>query len=114
MIYILRRKKLIKINFSLDVIHDHALGWDYSTGEWRGGRSASRFPYDFGLLRDTTDTPSAGVATFNDAPAGNAATSPPPPPGSTAANVAQKEVDDVSGAGVQHGVGGEVMKPTPP
>lgn len=58
--------KLIKINFTFDVVHDHALGWDYHTGGWRGGLSAPRFPYDFGLLRDVTDTPSAGTAVFDD------------------------------------------------
>lgn len=52
--------KFMKISFGLDVVHDHALGWDATTGEWRGGRSGPRFPYDFGLVRDTTDTPSAG------------------------------------------------------
>ena len=80
--------KLMKISFNLDVVHDHALGWDFTTGEWRGGRSASRFPYDFGLIRDTTDTPSAGSATFDDAQAtGNT----PAIPGSREEAEVQKE-----------------------
>ena len=49
--------KEIKIGFSLKVVHDHSLGWDYDTGNWRGGLSAPRFPYDFGMLRDTGDSP---------------------------------------------------------
>ena len=60
--------KLIKVSFSLDVVHDHSLGWDFHSGNWRGGRTAPRFPYDFGLIRDIQDTPSAGTATFNDTP----------------------------------------------
>jgi hypothetical protein len=83
--------KLMKVTFALDVVHDHALGWDYNTGEWRGGRSASRFPYDFGLVRDATDTPSAGTATFDDAPAGQAAGEVPLPPGSPGAKMAEAE-----------------------
>jgi len=61
--------KLMSINFSLNVVHDHALGWDAATGNWRGGFAGPRFPYDFGLVRDTQDTPSAGTTTFDDAPA---------------------------------------------
>ena len=69
--------KLIKISFSLDVVHDHALGWDYETGQWRGGLSAPGFPYNFGLTRDTTDTPSVGSTQGTDASAGPAAPVPP-------------------------------------
>ena len=56
--------KFIKIGFNLDVVHDHSLGWDFNTGDWRGGLSAPRYPYDFGLLREggTSDIPSAGPA----------------------------------------------------
>ena len=60
--------KLMKVTFSIDVVHDHALGWDFHTGNWRGGSTGPRFPYDFGLTRDIQDTPSAGSATFNDTP----------------------------------------------
>tara|TARA_R110002110_G_scaffold391002_1_gene604246 strand:- start:1942 stop:2883 length:942 start_codon:yes stop_codon:yes gene_type:complete len=58
--------KLMKINFTLDVVHDHQMGWDYHTGQWRGGMGAPRFPYDFGMLRDTTDSPSAGATVSAD------------------------------------------------
>ena len=58
--------KFINIGFSINVVHDHALGWDYNTGGWRGGLTGPRFPYDFGLLRDTTDTPSVGLDTTSD------------------------------------------------
>tara|TARA_R100000008_G_scaffold81388_1_gene64564 strand:- start:324 stop:1259 length:936 start_codon:yes stop_codon:yes gene_type:complete len=49
--------KEMKISFTLKVVHDHSLGWDKDTGAWRGGLSAPRFPYDFGMFRDTGDTP---------------------------------------------------------
>lgn len=47
--------KSIKVGCSLEIIHDHRLGWDFNTGEWRGGLSAPGFPYNFGLIRDTQD-----------------------------------------------------------
>tara|TARA_A100001515_G_scaffold24044_2_gene18531 strand:- start:4256 stop:5197 length:942 start_codon:yes stop_codon:yes gene_type:complete len=47
--------KVIKLDMTLNVVHDHALGWDHSTGEFRGGKSARSFPYDFGLLRAASD-----------------------------------------------------------
>lgn len=56
--------KLMKVSFSIDVVHDHPLGWDFHTGEWRGGDQGPRFPHDFGLNRDARDTPSAGEAVF--------------------------------------------------
>ena len=70
--------KLMKVSFTLNVVHDHKLGWDFHTGQFRGGLGAPRFPYDFGLLRDTSDTPSVGATVQNDAhtPA------PKAPPGS--------------------------------
>ena len=49
--------KLMKLSMTLKVVHDHALGWDFNTGEFRGGRSAPSFPYDFGLVRESTDPP---------------------------------------------------------
>ena len=63
--------KLMTISFSLDVVHDHQLGWDYHSGEWRGGAAGPRFPYDFGLVRDTTDTPSAAETAPSSSPAAN-------------------------------------------
>lgn len=47
--------KLIKLGFSLTVVHDHSLGWDHDTGEWRGAKEGAGFPYKFGLVRDTKD-----------------------------------------------------------
>ena len=49
--------KLIKLTMTLNVIHDHSLGWDFETGEWRGGKFASSYPYGFGVQRDASDTP---------------------------------------------------------
>ena len=66
--------KLMTLTFNIDAVHDHALGWDAATGNWRGGFTGPRFPYDFGLVRDTQDTPSAGATTFDDAPASKSAT----------------------------------------
>ena len=56
--------KLIKLQCALEIVHDHALGWDHQTGMWRGGLAAPRYPYDFGLTRDTSDTPSAQPMTL--------------------------------------------------
>jgi hypothetical protein len=50
--------KTIKIGLNLEVVHDHSLGWDQDTGEWRSKWSAPGFPYGLGLLRDTKDAPS--------------------------------------------------------
>tara|TARA_Y100001973_G_scaffold90649_1_gene138398 strand:- start:97 stop:1002 length:906 start_codon:yes stop_codon:yes gene_type:complete len=52
--------KLMKLSCNLDIVHDHSLGWDFSTGQWRGGLGATGYPYDFGLVRDTSDMPAAG------------------------------------------------------
>lgn len=61
--------KLMTVGFSLDVVHDHAMGWEHSTGQWRGGLAAPSFPYDFGLVRETLDTPPVGPTNSNDAQA---------------------------------------------
>ena len=61
--------KEMKIGFTLKVVHDHSLGWDYETGAWRGGLSAPRFPYDFGMLRDTGD-PVPQAAAVSTTPSG--------------------------------------------
>ena len=53
--------KSIKLGFTLNVVHDHSLGWDFNSGNWRGGLTGPRFPYDFGLTRDTSDTPGSGI-----------------------------------------------------
>lgn len=49
--------KLIKINVTLNVVHDHPLGWDVATGNWRGGTIAPGFPYNFGVLREAPNRP---------------------------------------------------------
>ena len=54
--------KFIKVSFTLNVVHDHSMGWDYNTGNWRGGLTAPRFPYDFGMLRDTSDSPGSDIS----------------------------------------------------
>ena len=77
--------KSIKIAFTINVVHDHSLGWDYNTGDWRGGLSAPRFPYDFGLTRDTSDTPGSGI---NESTAGL-------PPGARASDEAKADGDVV-------------------
>ena len=71
--------KVIKLTLTLKVVHDHALGWDYHTGQFRGGRSAPSFPHNFGLVRDASDTPAAGATVFS-----AAGTSAPAAPGSPA------------------------------
>jgi len=60
--------KLITINCSLNVVHDHSLGWDHHTGQWRGGRDARTFPYGFGLVREATGIPSVNPPQVHDAP----------------------------------------------
>lgn len=68
--------KLIKVSFTLNVVHDHKLGWDFNTGEFRGGTAGPRFPYDFGLVRETADTPTAGATIQNDTQGPAAAAAP--------------------------------------
>ena len=99
--------KLIKLACTLEVVHDHALGWDHQTGRWRGGLAAPRYPYDFGLVRDTTDTPSAQpMSLMQDAaqPADNTGTSNVP--GSPAATLSPEEciTDFAPSSGGQTGV----------
>ena len=72
--------KLMQISFSINVVHDHRVGWDFATGEFRGGLAAPRFPYDFGLLRDTADTPMVGPTINNDTVGEGAAAQPPTAP----------------------------------
>ena len=87
--------KLMKVNFGLDVVHDHALGWEYESGDWRGGLSAPRFPYDFGMVRDTRDTPSAGNAVFDDEEASTSGDGELVTPGSPEEKQAQVAIDYV-------------------
>ena len=53
--------KLFKLSFNMKVVHDHSLGWNHDDGTWRGGFSAPRYPYDFGLIRESVDPPGSGV-----------------------------------------------------
>jgi hypothetical protein len=98
--------KLIKLNCNLDVVHDHALGWDHHTGQWRGGLGARNYPYDFGLVRDTQDTPSAPPQSYEVGPA-------EPLPGSIEARQRAVAINDTTGAGVGTKPG-ETIDPAPP
>ena len=53
--------KLIKLNCTLNVLHDQSLGWDYETGRWRGGPGG--FPYQIGVVREgeAKDLPAAAA-----------------------------------------------------
>jgi len=54
--YIIATK--ISLSCTLEVVHEHSLGWDLETGEWRGGKS-SGYPYGLGLVKSATDPPSS-------------------------------------------------------
>jgi hypothetical protein len=77
--------KLIKINLDLSVVHDHALGWDIHTGDFRGGVAAPSFPHNFGTRRDASGVPQSGQALFDSAS---------PPTSAQAAVVASHRVFD--------------------
>jgi len=74
--------KLIKLGFGFEVLHDHSMGWDQQTGNWRGSWAAPGFPYKFGLQRDTQDEPSlsesGGVREDANTPATPNVNGPPP------------------------------------
>lgn len=92
--------KTISIDLDLDIIHDHALGWDYETGNWRGGKAAPGYPYGFGLVRDTGDNPGAdpsGGARTEAASAG-IQNAPPGSPQAQEANQRQLEIFDTDDA----------------
>jgi hypothetical protein len=76
--------KLMKITLSLSVVHDHALGWDFHTGDFRGGVAAPSFPHNFGTTRNASDAPQSGQALFETA-------SPPNSPGETVVAAATAE-----------------------
>ena len=92
--------KIISVDLDLDIIHDHALGWDYETGNWRGGRAAPGYPYGFGLNRDATDSPGAdpagGVQT--EAASAGIENAPPGSPQAQEANQRQLEIFDTDDA----------------
>jgi len=86
--------KLMKISFNLNVVHDHQLGWNYHTGEWRGGPAGPRFPYDFGLVRGGDGSTTPGTTLANEA-AGNLDVDLIVP-GSPAANKMNESLDDLN------------------
>jgi len=63
--------RTISVDCTMNVLHEHSLGWDATTGEWRGGSTAG-WPYGFGLVKDAGDPLSKGP----DAPAGSSDTGP--------------------------------------
>ena len=45
------------LKFSLGIVHEHSLGWEHETGNWRS-KSANSFPYGLALdKREPTPTP---------------------------------------------------------
>jgi len=54
--------KLMSVGCTLNVVHDHAVGWDSATGKWRGGKTAPGYPYGLGLQRDSDEPPAAVTA----------------------------------------------------
>ncbi len=77
----------MKIDLDLGVVHDHGLGWDYSTGEFRGGRAAPSFPHNFGTTRDASDAPGDNRLEFGSAS----------PPGSPGAGVGAGAIAETTG-----------------
>jgi len=95
--------KLMKVNASLTVVNDHPMGWDHQTGQWRGNRSAARWPYKVGLIRDTKDELSASSTGGVNEDTSTPTPSPgeqPSPPGSPqtqqTANAATTVLNDTS------------------
>jgi hypothetical protein len=101
--------KEIKIGCTLDIVHDHALGWDHNTGQWRGGSTAGRFPYDFPLTKDVSiSIPSSGGT---GAPQGFLADAAPsaglnPAPGSIEQLQSEVLLHDTTQSGLEHYGGG--------
>jgi len=79
--------KLIKINISLNVVHDHPLGWDFYTGDFRGGTQAPSFPHNFGVLRDESGAQPSGQISFEESAA----------PGSPGETVAAGSIGQATG-----------------
>jgi len=81
---VLQVPKTMTISCTLNVIHDHPLGWDASTGEWRGRRSGQNYPYSVGLQR------APGAA------AGTPGKPFVPTPGDTASKVAEARASELN------------------
>ena len=67
--------KTINVTCTLNVLHESSLGWDITTGEWRG-KSTAGFPYGFGVVKDAGNPQSKGPgspASSADSGAGTAA-----------------------------------------
>jgi len=86
--------KLMKLTLGLSVVQDHALGWDFYTGEFRGGREAPGFPYDLPLIHEAADPPSSTGA-------GSSPTESPTSTGTAEAGKATKSImrEDTDPAG---------------
>tara|TARA_R100001079_G_scaffold110563_1_gene86464 strand:- start:862 stop:1728 length:867 start_codon:yes stop_codon:yes gene_type:complete len=49
----------ITVGCELTVLHESSLGWDATTGEWRGNSKAG-YPYGFGVIKDAGNPTSKG------------------------------------------------------
>mgnify|MGYP001199356647 CR=1 FL=1 len=47
--------KSFTLSCNLEVVHDHSLGWDLQTGDWRGGKEMG-FPYGYGIGKGISTT----------------------------------------------------------
>ena len=52
--------RTINVTCTLNVLHEHSLGWSYTTGEWRGGPKDG-YPYGFGMVKDAGSPGSKGA-----------------------------------------------------
>jgi hypothetical protein len=86
--------KLMKLSLNLSVVQDHPLGWDFYTGEFRGGRGAPGFPYDLPLVNEAADPPT-------EIGAGSSTTESPTSTGTAEAGKATKSImrEDTDPAG---------------
>tara|TARA_R110002020_G_scaffold388980_1_gene599636 strand:+ start:755 stop:1645 length:891 start_codon:yes stop_codon:yes gene_type:complete len=50
---------VITLDITLDIVHEHSMGWDAQTGEWRGDPKGASFPYGIGLQKHTSDPPAS-------------------------------------------------------
>lgn len=87
--------KLMKIDFSFDVVHDHSLGWDFNTGQFRGAPAARSFPYDFGLVNPDNEVAAPPMGTPAASGAGAGVTQATPT--DTQSQVEEHETDLIFG-----------------
>jgi len=69
---VLQFPKDVQLSFQINVIHDHEVGWDHTTGDWLGGSAAPAYPYGFGLQRDVDPVPTDAFADVPGSPGSNA------------------------------------------